>query len=109
MLEVMNNEYLDEVMKFAESINMKDNLQEKLDYLSTYAERADHKTKCELLKDWAPYSFGFAMYKQNTTGGYTYWFSGGLIFHGIAENMEGYKSPTFSATLTPVKGWVVHT
>jgi hypothetical protein len=70
MLEIKCDQaYFDSVMKFAEEMGLKDQLEEQLDYLGNYGEqegcRYDKSTGagtiCRLYKDFAPHSFKFIM------------------------------------------------
>lgn len=112
-------------------------LEKRMDYLAHYANQ-DHidNTICILGYDFAPMSFGFAMHhrdkdahhsleeidrllkdrgKYTTVADvldvikYSYWFNGGLIFHGNHDGFGSGKEPTFSVCLTPTSGWPVHT
>lgn len=110
MLKIDNQEHFDEVKAFAESSGRMKQLQEKLDYLDTYA---DHESKgltqCVLGSDWAPNSFSFLMMKKDANGEYQRWFNGGLIFHGPHDGGGNGGAPTFSVCLSPTDGWSIHT
>ena len=95
-------EYYEETLEFARGIGKIDQLQEKLDYLDNYAGREN--TTCLLRKDFAPYSFVFALMR-----GDKHWFTGGLIFHGSHDNGGDGGAPTFSVNVSPVDGWAIHT
>ena len=117
MLEVKCQEHFAEVLKTAIKIGKIDSLRDKLNYLNKYACYTDEgngldlaKTRCELHKDFAPLSFQFCMFQKNEkTGEYVYWFTGGLIFHGSIDSFGSGSSPTFAVTLTPCDGWSIHT
>jgi hypothetical protein len=82
MIEIVDQEYFDEVKQFAETTGRGEQLQKKLNYLDTYAENGDRgATRCILGKDFAPHSFAFLIQKRDDSGEYKYWFNGGLIFH----------------------------
>lgn len=102
-------EYLEEVRKFADKVGLREQLEEKLEYLGTYAEYLD--TKCYLGKDFAPYSFSFTMMRRDkgSEEDYQYWFNGGCIFHGPHDNGGDGGAPTFSVNLNPHHGWSIHT
>jgi hypothetical protein len=110
MLAIQNQKYLDEVRAFAEKVGKLEQLESKLRYLAEYACPIEDlsKTKCELMKDFAPYSFSFTMYRRNSKGEYEYWWNGGLIFHGAHDGHGSGAGPTFAVTLSPSDGWEVH-
>ncbi len=54
--------------------------------------------------DYAPRSFAFIrMYDGKFSG------NGGIIYHGSHDGGGNGGAPTFSVSLTPAKGWQVHT
>jgi hypothetical protein len=110
MLEIQNQEHFNKVKAFAESTGRMEQLQDKLNYLDTYA---DHErqglTKCVISYDWAPYSFSFLMMRRDENGEYQPWFNGVLIFHGSHDNGGDGGSPTFSVCVNPTDGWSIHT
>lgn len=64
MLDTSNcDEYLTEVRAFADKVGKREQLEKQLTYLAEYANHKtdNHKTKCVLRKDFAPYSFEFAV------------------------------------------------
>ena len=70
--------YLYEVKAFAAKNGMIDQLQKVLDYWDTYADLDENgkkndvpQTKCEIFKDWAPYSFRFCVYHRKSKERYT--------------------------------------
>jgi len=110
MLVINDQEYFNEVLYFAKTTGRQDQLQQKLDYLDTYAEHGDKgATRCLLGKDFAPYSFGFIMQKRVASEEYDYWFNGGLILHGDHDNGGDGGAPTFSVCLGQINGWSIHT
>ncbi len=110
MLKIDNQEHFDKVKAFAKSTGRMEQLQQKLDYLGTYADHEkEGLTKCVLSSDWAPYSFSFLMMKKDTAGEYQPWFNGGLIFHGSHDGGGNGGGPTFAVCVNPVDGWSVHT
>lgn len=87
MLEVQNQKHFDDVKAFADRMIKSIQLQEKLDYLDTYADPENKGlTKCILGYDFAPYSFAFSMLKRDDEGAYKFWFNGGLIFDSSLNN-----------------------
>lgn len=112
MLDILNQEHFDQVMQFAETTNQLESLKNKLDYLSNYAcsDEEPDKTKCLLGKDFAPYSFSFAMQrKDKETGEYVYWFNGGMIYFGANESGAGDPQFTVRIGDTSKSGWSIHT
>lgn len=119
-LKVENEEHLAAVKTFAAKAGRAAELQEKLDYLATYAcfvreSEADEghldadRTRCVLYADGAPYSFGFTMMRRQADGSYTYWFAGGLLFHGSHDGFGSGSGPTYAVTLSKTDGWSIHT
>jgi len=110
-LKIENQEHFDNVLAFAEKAGLRKQLDEKLEYLATYAEHGGPiKTRCLLHADWAPYSFAFSMQVLGEKDDdYRHWFSGGLIFHGSHDNGGDGSFPTLSVSLCPCVGWQVHT
>ncbi len=102
-------DHLSDVKSFASKIGMRPDLDKQLEFLGTYAEHGDVKTRCTLTRDFAPYSFGFAMEIKSQDGEYEPWFFGGLIFHGSHDRGGDGGAPTYSVNLSPVSGWSVHT
>jgi hypothetical protein len=103
------------VNKFADQVGAHDRLHKQLDYLARYACPAEdaQKTICDLYKDFAPNSFGFTMRRRNQeTGGYDYWFNGGLIYSGPGQPLDG-SAPALTVSLDPEAGkqhdWSIHT
>jgi hypothetical protein len=99
---------LDEALKYAESIK-DDSLQKCLDrlkqYEETYKDGGDN-IETEITTDFAPYSFYFVRFRQNTP---EFISNGGIIFHGKHDNGGDGSSPTFSVNLTPTNSWAIHT
>ena len=101
MLVVKCEEHLSKVKAFAEQRGLVKQLQDKLDYLDTYAGR--EATECFLYQDFAPYSFEFVMMKGNER-----WFNGGCIYFGAGDN--GVGEPQFSVRIgDSSEGWSIHT
>lgn len=115
--------YMESVRAFAKERGIEAKLQERLDYLDTYACRFDdgegnegvdrERTKCVLYKDFAPYSFEFVMLKVKDSGGTRLlepwmWFNGGLIYHG--QGSSGAEFPELSVRLGDTdEDWGIHT
>ena len=110
MLEIQNQEHFNKVKAFAESTNRMEQLQEKLDYLDTYA---DHErkglTKCILGYDFAPYSFSFLMMKKDDSGEYQPWFNGGLVFFDAGDSGVGLPQLSVRIGDTSESEWNIHT
>jgi len=110
MIEIQNQEHFDKIKAFAESTGRMKQLQEKLDYLGTYA---DHErkglTKCVLGYDFAPYSFSFLMMKKDDNGEYQRWFNGGLIYFSAGDS--GVGMPQLSVRIGDISesNWSIHT
>lgn len=96
-----------EARTHAKANNLANNLQQKLDYLENYG--GSEKTQCRLFPDFAPWSFQFTMCKLNPQGEWTYWFNGGLIYHGSHDGHGSGAAPTFSVTILSTTGWSIHT
>ena len=111
MLDTQNVEdYLAEVKAFAEKIGMTDQLDSQLEYLDGYAENGERgRTRCSLIKDFAPHSFSFVVEKKTAEGEYAHMMSGGLIFHGSHDKGGDGSAPTFAVCLEPTTGWSIHT
>lgn len=99
------NGYLQHVRDFADSINMRDQLEKQLAYLENYGTR---ETRCRLYKDFSPRSFTFLI-EAKQDGEWRKWFNGGLIFHGPHDGGGDGGAPTYSVSLTPTTGWQIHT
>ena len=113
MLEIKNKEYYDQVVAFAEKRGLKKYLDERLDYLRTYADH-EEKGLCrvELTKDFAPASFGVDWYKQKEDGTYQHWLNGGLIFHGDQSGWDEkgeYVDPLSVRLVADENPWSIHT
>lgn len=99
-------EALGEARAFAAACDLAEQLEEKLRYLDRYA--GGETTCCRLLPDRAPYSFEFVM-QRRVKDQWTFWFAGGLIFHGPHDGHGSGSAPTFAVSLEPVHGWSIHT
>lgn len=90
-------EYYDEVMQFAKSINDA-SLQKCLDRLKEWEKNPNRPCEIEIYYDFAPYSFGFTeRYPDGKIG-----INGGVLYHGLPDE-------SFAVQLTPFKGWQIHT
>jgi len=92
--------------KHAEALGLADQLEGRLRFLRDYA--GGKTTRCRLRPDFAPYSFEFVM-ERSLEGEWTYWFTGGLIFHGPHDGHGSGGAPTFAVTLESTHGWSIHT
>jgi len=110
MLNIHCLEHLNEVKTFADKTGQQKQLNNQIQYLSTYADPEENgATQCHLFYDSAPQSFHFRMDKKSQNGEYVYWFSGGLIYHGTHDRGGDGGAPTYSVTMSPTQGWSVHT
>lgn len=90
-------EYYDEVVQYAKSIN-DTSLKNCLDRLKQWENNPNRPCEIEIYSDWAPYSFGFTQrYSDGSTG-----IIGGLLYHGSPDE-------SFAVQLIPSKGWQIHT
>lgn len=108
-LEVRCEEHLEAVRAYADSLGEKyrAQLEEKLSWLGDYTCFGNPCTTI-LTKDFAPYSFEFAI--MVTKNGKTErWMNGGLIYHG--PRSTGVDFPELAVTLSPhdEPHWQVHT
>lgn len=93
-----NQEHYDKVVQYAESIN-DTSLQNCLERLKGWEENKNRPCEIELYYDHAPYSFGFVQrYTETGREGIV----GGLLYHGSPDE-------SFAVTMTPTKGWQIHT
>lgn len=91
---------------YADSIGKRDQLEQQLTYLDTYAEDGERgRSRCRLFPDFAPHSFEFVLEVKKPDGTYNTWFNGGLIFHGGGKG----GMPELSVSLSNEVGWQVHT
>lgn len=99
---------LDEALAFANKIN-DNSLQGCIDRLKRFEENyreGGDNIETDITTDFAPYSFYFVRYRQNTKGFIS---NGGIIFHGKHDNGGDGGSPTFSVCIEPCNGWQIHT
>ena len=90
----------------AELLGLADQFEEQLAFLENF--RHPEQTRCVLRPDGAPYSFLFTM-ERLEDGEWTYWFGGGLIYHGPHDTYGSGSAPSFSVMLKPHYGWSIHT
>jgi len=102
MIKDVTQGKLSEALEFAKSIN-DTSLQDCIDRLNAIDKNCD--TETTVMEDYAPRSFYFERYdkEKNFRG------NGGIIFHGHHDGYGSGSVPTFSVTLTPTKGWCIHT
>jgi hypothetical protein len=100
--------YLTDVKAFATRTGQLEQLDKLLDWLANYGGTPTH---CRVLlsKDFAPYSFGFVIYRRFEDGTEREWMSGGLIYHGAHDGHGSGAFPTLAVTLSPTDGWEIHT
>lgn len=108
-LLIVNEDHFNKVKAKAEEMGLMPDLQEKLDYLASYADHGDYgKVRCKLGWDFAPLSFAFVMERQeNGTDTWKYWFNGGLIFHPGRLGPDESLSVELCQSNKP--HWSVHT
>lgn len=90
-------EYYDEVMQYAKSIN-DTSLQKCLDRLKEWEKNPNCPCEIEIYSDWAPHSFGFTQRYLDGRRGIV----GGLLYHGSPDQ-------SLAVQLTPFIGWQIHT
>lgn len=103
-LEFANaDEKLKEVEAFLQKRpDMLEKFDARLKYLNDYA--GDNSKGCQLFADFAPLSFEFTMLQADGS----YWFNGGLIYHGQGDT--GVGAPTHSVRLGDThEDWSIHT
>jgi hypothetical protein len=109
MLVVHCEAHLANVRAHADSLGkeIREQLEGKLSYLEHYR---DDECVCELMVDFAPYSFAFNMLGPvKADGSRDHWFNGGLILHNAGST--GVEFPVLSVTMSPQDKphWSVHT
>jgi hypothetical protein len=98
-------DHLEAVREAARQMGLSHQLDKQLDYLAGYGE---NKRQCILGKDFAPYSFDFALYKPGPKEERKFWFNGGLIFQGPGFPADG-SLPSLTVSLASGTGWFCHT
>jgi hypothetical protein len=112
MLNIKCEEHLAKVREFAKIRGIEEKLQQRLDYLDTYAEGDERGlTRCDLYAD-GDYSFYFRMLKRQPDGlmpgSYAYWFNGGMIYYGPGDT--GVGAPQYSVRLGATdEDWTINT
>lgn len=101
-LQILDQEYFDEVLTVAAEKGSLSQLHEQLDFLENYG--GEGQSICKLGRDFAPYSFSFAMYRRDGR----FWFNGGLIYQGDDSLADG-GFPSLTVNLHTKTGWFVHT
>lgn len=92
-----NQEYYDKVVQYAESIS-DTSLENCLNRLKEWEKNPRNPSEIEIYYDSAPYSFGFRQRYLDGRQGIV----GGVLYHGTPDE-------SFAVTLTPCKGWQIHT
>ena len=83
-----------------------------LRYLRDYAQgegklyQKGH-VRCKLYPDWADHSFGVVV-ETLENGEWKHWFTGGLIFQGPTQPLNG-SAPAFTVSMESYVGWSLHT
>jgi hypothetical protein len=96
--------HLESVREVARHMGLSRQLEKQLDYLATYG---DEGCQCTLAKDFAPYSFDFALYKPGPKEERKFWFNGGLIYQGPGLPADG-SFPSLTVSLASSTGWFCH-
>jgi hypothetical protein len=102
-IEVLD--HLEAVRENARLMGLGRQLERQLNYLATYG---GHNYQCMLGKDFAPFSFDFALYRPGVKDARKYIFNGGLIFSGPGSLADG-SFPALSVNLHDGIGWFCHT
>ena len=105
-IEIFDEDYFNEVVEHAKKIGMERQLQETLHWLSkvTLGGYGEYGI-ASLSRDFAPYSF-HGMWLVVRNGRRLIRGNFGLIYHGkTEEEVVG----NLTVTLTPTKGWQIHT
>lgn len=98
-IEFFCEKRLEEAYVEAIQKNLLQNLTDKFIRLGEIGEEGS----VHIMKDFAPFSFYFVVRK---TG---YLLEGGVIYHGPHDRGGDGGGPTYSVTLTPTFGWMIHT
>ena len=102
-IEVLD--YLETVRENARLMGLGRQLERQLNYLATYG---GHNYQCLLGKDFAPYSFDFALYRPGVKDARKFVFNGGLIYQGPSCPADG-SFPSLTVSLASGSGWFCHT
>lgn len=117
MLVIEDKEYFEKVIAFSKTVCLyegADNhaLANRLKYLENYGGKnndGSDRMRVRLMPDGAPMSFYFVIEQHTSAGEWGPLFNGGLIFHGPHDGNGSGEAPTFAVTLTPTRGWSIHT
>lgn len=104
--------HLEEVRQFADKAGLRADLEAILARLASWGHT--DKSRCVLLKDFAPMSFAFHIERLMEDGTYKFNFNGGLIYHGPHDGFGDGSAPSFSVDLGSIfgpqkPGWSIHT
>jgi hypothetical protein len=102
-IEVLD--HLEAVRENAHQMGLSAQLERQLDYLATYG---GYNYQCILGKDFAPYSFDFALYRPGAKDARKFIFNGGLIWQGPSCPAHG-SFPSLTVSLASGTGWFCHT
>jgi len=108
VLKIIDLNYYNRVVAFADKTGQREALNARLDYLRTYAD-PDEKGLCvvELSPDFAPASFYLLWQKNGKT-----WMNGGLIYHGDQTGWKeggSYVNPLSVNLVSDDNPWSIHT
>ena len=98
-------DHLEAVRENARQMGRSAQLERQLHYLATYG---GHSYQCILGKDFAPYSFDFALYRPGVKDARKFVFNGALIFQGPSCPADG-SFPSLTVSLASGTGWFCHT
>lgn len=111
MLVILDEAHYQAVLDFADRVQARDRLQRQLDILDGMGGTAE-TTRCTLHPDFAAHSFIFVVELSDGAGGWRRWLTGGLIYSGPAQPLDG-SGPAFTVGFGPVPGrihdWSLHT
>jgi hypothetical protein len=102
-IEVLD--HLEAVRENARQMRLSAQLERQLNYLATYG---GHNYQCMLGKDFAPFSFDFALYRPGAKDDRKFVFNGALIFQGPTCPADG-SFPSLCVSLASGTGWFCHT
>lgn len=107
MITITDQQYYDEVRKFAEEQGILDDLEKQIKYL----HHSPDIQRLTIGKDFAPHSFTFSLEVKvgQGKGGYRLLFNGGIIYSGPGVPSDG-SFPSLSVNIgKPKHGWSIHT
>ncbi len=90
-------EHYEKTVKYAESIG-DETLNKCIDRLKQWEANSNGRYEIELYYDSSPYSFGFAEVAKDGTKDVV----GRLLYHGNPDE-------SYTITLSPTRGWSIHT